>query len=288
MRKPTVSLFGALFFSLIVSPVAGGERGYLPALDEIYWHQGHMISFMPIAEEPEPMIAVVIDDMGVNRRLSERAVKNLAAPVTLAYLAYARNVQQQVDAAKADGHEVILHLPWESDHADADPGPNHLSVAMTKERLNKKLEANLDAFTGYTGVNNHMGSRFSRHRPGLEVVMEELARRGVFFLDSVTTQDSLAGKVSEEHGIPTLYRNVFMDHVERPAALSAALREAENIARHHGSAIVIGHPKDLTLAALEAWLPAAEAKGFRLVSLSELLRHRREKADIAAAAVRTQ
>jgi polysaccharide deacetylase 2 family uncharacterized protein YibQ len=238
------------------------------------------LAFMPKAPHAEdmpatrPLIAIVIDDAGVDVRRTARAVVNLKAPVTLSYLAYGPNIQKQVTEARKYGHEVMLHLPWEPDSGRADAGPHHLSVEMTPTQLQHHLLANLDGFTGYTGVNNHMGSKFSHDRAGLDIVMTELKKRGVYFLDSRTTPHSLAETVAREHQIPATHRDVFLDNAETGEFLTAALRETEEAALKNGSAIAIGHPKDMTLAALEAWLPAVEAKGFQLVSITTLLQYR--------------
>ncbi|MBI3440522.1 MAG: divergent polysaccharide deacetylase family protein [Proteobacteria bacterium] len=234
---------------------------------------------VPPSPSSKPMIAIVIDDVGVDQKRSARAVNELNAAVTLSYLAYSSHVLQQVAAAKAHGHEIMLHLPWEADNAKEDPGPNHLSVSMSTEQIQKNLLANLDGFTGYVGVNNHMGSRFSRYRPGLELVMAELQKRHVFYLDSKTTPNSIAEKVAREYNVPTTHRDVFLDHDENSKMVRTSLEEVEAIARRKGSAVAIGHPKDPTLAAVEAWLPTLETKGFQLVPLTTVISYRQMRYD---------
>ncbi len=295
MKELVRSLLCAFFLSLALMPVAYGAKGYFVDLggEDVSYDATHgalvpvkaeremaAIGLLlgtispPVASPQKPLIAIVIDDAGVDRSKSERAVRNLPAPVTLSYLAYAPHVQEQASEAAARGHEILLHLPWEADSEKADPGPHHLSVNMSRKQLEENLLANLDGFKGYTGVNNHMGSRFSRYREGLEVVMAELRKRGVFFLDSVTTPDSSAEAVARENGLAATHRDVFLDHVEKPEFVAAALRETGEIARHTGSVVAIGHPKEMTLAALEAWLPMMEAQGFQLVSMTTLMQYR--------------
>jgi polysaccharide deacetylase 2 family uncharacterized protein YibQ len=230
-----------------------------------------------VMAETRPLIAIVIDDMGVDQKRSDRAVKNLPSGVTFAYLPYARHIQKQVDTAKQQGHEIILHLPWEADNEKSYPGVDFLSIEMPLNKLRENLKNNLDGFQGYVGVNNHMGSKFSRDKAGLEIVMQELKSRNVFFLDSKTTPKSIAEKIATQHGVRTTHRDVFIDHTETAKAVNKALKEIEAGALRRGSAIAIGHPKDLTLSALESWLPTLEAKGFELVPLSAVLQYREEK-----------
>lgn len=224
-----------------------------------------------------PVISIVIDDMGVDTKRSLRAVDNLPAAVALSYLAYAPRVKAQVDGAKSKGHEICLHLPWEPKSGHADPGPHALTSDMTEEKLQKTLSANLDAFAGYDCVNNHMGSKLSRDRLKLTVIMQALKEKNVTFLDSRTIPSSLAEKIARIHGIAATHRDIFIDHNENPQSVSAALGEIESLAREQGIAIAIGHPKDATLAHLEAWLPSLEKKGFRLITLGEAIALRQQK-----------
>jgi polysaccharide deacetylase 2 family uncharacterized protein YibQ len=305
MKKIIHGVLLAVFLSLAWIPAARSEDKHPLNLNDIYWLGGEDVSYdrhhaamVPLQDarvcfppplisllpapfkvpEARPMIAIIIDDMGIDQKRSERAVKNLKSPVTLSYLAYAPHITTQVAAAKKQGHEIFLHLPWEPD-SKADPGPNHMSVTMPKEQLRKNLLANLNGFDGYVGVNNHMGSKFSRYRAGIEIVMAELKKRGLLFLDSKTTPDSIAERIAREQSIPTTHRDVFLDHVEKPEYISAALLEVEKIALRKGSAVAIGHPKDMTLSALEAWLPTLKAKGFKLVPMTTVIKYRQAKTD---------
>lgn len=298
MRKFLHSVLLAAFLSLTLSGAAYSDIAGIYAHDSdgamydprmgmpvqlketISGFQLPVVSMLPEAipaPDASPMIAIVIDDMGIDLKRSERAVRNLKSPVTMSYLAYAHHIGDQVAAAREKGHEIVLHLPWEADSPKANPGPNHLSVNMTSEQIQKNLQANLEKFQGYVGVNNHMGSRFSRYRAGLEIVMAELKKRGLFYMDSKTTPDSIAEKVAMQFDVPAAHRDVFLDHDESSRRVRVSLQEVESIARRKGSVIAIGHPKDVTLSALEAWLPAVEARGFRLVTLSEVIKHRQMK-----------
>lgn len=229
-------------------------------------------------------ISVVIDDVGLDYKRSARAIA-LPANVTLAFLPYAGHIQAQAAQAAAKGHELMVHLPMEPSRMSADPGPDYLGVAHTAEELEKRIARNLDAFSGYKGVNNHMGSAFTKHAAGLEVLMAALKKRGVYFLDSKTAPDSIAEDMARARGIPVTHRDVFIDHFETAEQVRAALEKTERIARISGYAVAIGHPKDVTLDALELWLPTLAAKGIELIPLSEMIqkRHAANKAYSAAA-----
>ena len=223
---------------------------------------------VPPPPSARPMIAIVIDDMGVDQRRSARAMK-LPGKVTLSFLPYARNLRKQVAEAAASGHEIMLHLSMEPESAEADPGPNVLLTSVSEAELLASLRWNLDQMDGYAGINNHMGSRFTRDLAGMRMVMAELKARGLFFLDSMTSRDSVGARTAREAGVPYATRDVFIDHKDDEAFVDRQLAKIEAQARKHG--IAIGHPHDITLRALKAWLPKVRAEGFDLVGVSRVL-----------------
>jgi uncharacterized protein len=228
------------------------------------------INALPFVSDDRPKIAIVIDDMGIDRTRSRRAV-DLPPPLTLSYLTYGRDLATQTANARAGGHELLMHIPMEPSSAAVDPGPNVLLNGMEETELLKNLRWNLDQFDGYVGINNHMGSRFTSDLDGMRSVMKELASRGLLFLDSVTSPRTKGSRAAKSAGIPHLVRNIFLDHVDDLQSIKDRLRDTERLARKQGHAIAIGHPRDKTLEALAPWLQTIEDRGFQLIPLTALL-----------------
>jgi uncharacterized protein len=220
-----------------------------------------------------PLVAVVIDDMGLDRRRSERAIR-LPGPLTLSYLTYARHLAEQTAAARAAGHELMVHLPMEPENMTVDPGPNALKVELADEELDRRIAWALSRFPGFVGINNHMGSRFTADRGGMERVMAALSRHGLLWLDSRTTPDTAGPRTARDAGVPFAERAVFLDNETGPTELWARLAELASLAHRTGYAVAIGHPYDATLQALAEWLPTVTDQGLALVPVSAIVRHR--------------
>ena len=167
----------------------------------------------------------------------------------------------------------MLHLPMEPT-GRADPGPNALLVSLADADLRARVTAALDSFDGYVGVNNHMGSRFTSFKPGMETVLRLFRQRGLLFLDSRTSAQSLGYQLAEELGVPSLTRNVFLDDDASIDQVRRKLAETEGVARRQGFAVAIGHPHEATLQALAEWLPGVSAKGMALAPITAVLRKR--------------
>lgn len=218
-------------------------------------------------DDTKAKIVIVMDDLGLNKRRARQTVA-LPGPLTLAFMAYADDLDRQITQARAAGHELMLHVPMEPRSTSIDPGPNVLLSGLPRDELLKSINWNLDQTNGVVGINNHMGSRFTSDLEGMQTVTEVLNERGLMFLDSVTSGSSVAHSVAEDAGIPFAVRNVFLDHEDDLAFIKRQLRATESVARRTGIAIAIGHPRDKTLEALREWLPTLSERGFQLVPIT--------------------
>lgn len=225
-----------------------------------------------VAASGTPVVAVVIDDLGLDHARTERAI-GLGGGVTLAFMTYAEGLSQWVAAARARRHELLVHVPMQPLSPLVDPGPNALTTALTETEVRQRLRWGLDRMDGYVGANNHMGSRFTESAAGMSVVMDELKDRGLLFLDSRTTGASACAPLAAARDLPFAARNVFLDNEPTVEAVTRQIVALEDVARRHGSAIGIGHPHDGTLTALAEWLPTAAARGIAVVPLTSAMRH---------------
>jgi len=220
----------------------------------------------PVIDD-RPAIAVVIDDLGVGRKGTE-AVNRLKAPLTLSFLPYAKNLGAQTRAARAAGHELMLHVPMEPVGTDW-PGPDALLSSLEPAEMVSRLRSHLRSFRGFVGINNHMGSLLTADHERMALVMAELRRQDLLFLDSRTTPKSVAAAEAGRHGVPHASRDVFLDSPF--VSITRQLAQVEQIAAKRGVAVAIGHPHDRTIEALRAWLPTLESKGFALVPISTVV-----------------
>ncbi len=222
--------------------------------------------------DDRPVIAVVIDDLGLNRAKTSM-LNDLPGPLTLAFLPYAGNIEAQTEAARLAGHELMVHLPMEP-LGSAWPGPNALITSLGRDEFVQRLETNLNQIEGYVGVNNHMGSRLTSDRGRMDLVMRELRERDVLFLDSRTSPRSVASETASRNGVPNTTRDIFLDHVIDLGKIRSQMAKVERIARLTGSAVAIGHPHAVTIEALTDWLPKLSDRGFVLAPISAVVARR--------------
>ncbi len=232
-----------------------------------------------VASESRPVyraqVAVVIDDMGYRMDLA-RAFLALPCPITLSVLPFTPKAREVIELADQKGVEVMLHLPMEANgRGEAierleTRTPGMLRVSMDSEELRELVRKEMASVPHAKGANNHMGSKFTRNPQKMRIVLEELKKRGYFFLDSLTDSGSVAYKVAGELGMRRFRRDIFLDNSKNEAYILHQLDLLAKIALKKGYAVAIGHPSEATLKALSKGLPDLDKRGIRVVPLSQL------------------
>lgn len=217
-----------------------------------------------------PVVAVVIDDMGISKKRTADII-SLQAPLTASFLTYGKELDNQVKNAREAGLEIMVHTPMEP-HSKADLAPDTLTTRMDTEEIKSGLKIMLDKFHNVKGINNHMGSKLTEDFERMNAVMEVLSERDLFFLDSKTTAFSVAKKAAKQNLVSYATRHVFLDNENKADYILKQLAIAERIARRNGYAVAIGHPKTGTYQALKQWLPTLEEKKIKLVPMSEIVK----------------
>ncbi|HSS45277.1 MAG TPA: divergent polysaccharide deacetylase family protein, partial [Thermoanaerobaculia bacterium] len=151
------------------------------------------------------------------------------------------------------------------------PGPGVVLRSQTIEQITQTLQSDLESVPGAVGVSNHMGSAATADSRVMQAVARVLARRGLFFVDSRTTDTTVAQEVVRRERVPAVSRRVFLDDRATPEAIAQSLAELLTRARAGGSALALGHPYPATLDVLERELPGLASRGVRLVKVSELV-----------------
>ena len=236
----------------------------------LIFHPPKLIPPKPIPQRPR--IAIVVDDLGLDKRVAEELLR-LNAPLTFSILPLQPHSRRIAEQAHARGREIILHLPMEPRGFPLkDPGEGGLFITMGQSNeLMRQLKKDLDAVPFISGANNHMGSRFMEHEAEVRVVLKELKKRGLFFLDSLTTDKSTGSKIARELSLRVGARDIFLDNETGVKDMEAQLDALIRIARDHGKAIGICHPYPSTVTALKGMITKIRKAGIRIVSLSQAL-----------------
>jgi len=215
-----------------------------------------------------PKVAIVIDDLGGENQMSQEILR-WNVPLTLSILPFTPYSKVLAQQAHQRGKEVILHLPMEPHgYPKTKPGEGVLLEEMEDEKLLRQLSSDLEAVPNIKGVSNHMGSRLMEDPGKVRIIMKELKRRGLFFLDSRTTPQTMGLQIAESIGVRATERTLFLDHSQDPEEIKRQLEKLAQLSLETGKAIGIGHPHPSTLKSLKEMIPRMKEKGIEIVPLS--------------------
>ena len=219
----------------------------------------------------KPRIALVVAGLGLSSVVTATAIETLKPEVTFAFSVYGNALEQWIDKARGAGHEIMLMLPMEPyDYPANDPGPDTLQVDHGPEEMLKRLHNVLSGATRYIGITNDMGSKFTSSEAAMKTVLNDLKKRGLMFMDSRTSQYSVAARLARELRVPRAVNNRYIDNDLSEAEILKRLEELENVARTYGAAAGIGRPYPVTIRTLTLWAEDLEERGFVLAPVSAI------------------
>jgi len=264
-RRGEASLFGLPWRA---SPSPAASAPVLPRPKEL--------SPPPAAPSPGRAgalrIAVIVDDLGARRDVFD-GLREIRRPLTVAVLPGLPLSEWTAREATQSGMEVLLDLPMEPyRYPEVDPGPGALLMAMTSQELQTQMGAHLASVPGAVGVTNHMGSRMTEDRARMRTVLDVMAGRRLFLVDGLTSNLSVAYDEAKAQGLRAGRRQVTVDHMAGEAGDRVRWDEVAWWAEKRGEVIVIAHGHPLTGRLLREYVPRWEARGMRLVPVSQLAR----------------
>jgi polysaccharide deacetylase 2 family uncharacterized protein YibQ len=218
-----------------------------------------------------PRVAFIIDDIGYDSAIAD-AFMGLKIPVCLSVLPdtpYSKEIAQNIVKRKK---EMLLHLPMEpKGYPGINPGQDALMLNMDRETIQKIVREDIKKLPGLKGVNHHMGSLFSEDYIRMKYVLDEIKKHDLYYIDSRTTNLTVAFKVAKALGIPAAEKSLFIDNDLNEKTLVYQMERLLGIARNRGEAIGIGHPHLETLNILKKYTEQL-MKEFEVVPVSELVR----------------
>lgn len=218
-----------------------------------------------------PRIALVVGGTGLNPAATAAAIQDLPPAVTLAFAPYGADLARDAAQARAQGHETLLQAPMAA-FDGAAPGPHTLETGASAPEVLADLHWLMTRFTGYVGVGNFLGAKFTADPASLGPVLQELADRGLFYFDDGSSARSTAARLAGKLALPFARADVLLDAgATRGVGFDAALLKLEAIARAKGTAIGMANDLPGNVEQMARFARGLEARGIALVPLSALV-----------------
>jgi len=221
--------------------------------------------------ENKGTLVFIIDDAGNNLKELEPFLR-IQFPFTIAVLPGLPHSAEAAKRIRESGKEVILHQPMEA-IGGQDPGPGAIYSGMSAEKIRAVLSHNIEEIGPIAGMNNHQGSKITMDKEAMQTILAFCNEKGICFIDSRTTADSVVPEVAKQMGIKIAERNVFIDNEQNKNAMLRYITSGLARARKNGSAVMIGHTWSPDLAPLLAeQFPDFVEQGYTLKTASDIIK----------------
>ncbi|MBI5144160.1 MAG: divergent polysaccharide deacetylase family protein [Candidatus Omnitrophica bacterium] len=224
-----------------------------------------------VRKKPGPKVAVVMDDFGYNMNNIDE-VFDIKRPITLSILPNLTYSTKIAQLGRLNGYEVILHLPLEPHREDIPEEVDTINSRMTKSEIAVRLKSAIESVPGVKGVSNHMGSKSTEEKELVRVILADLKKRRLYFLDSLTSEKSVVGEISGLIGERHAKRDIFLDNSNNADDIRKQVLEMRALAFKKGRVIAICHDRKNTVKVLGEMMPGLASEGIEFVTLSELVR----------------
>jgi len=217
------------------------------------------------------VIGLIIDDFGYrNDHISNGF---LQLPGKLTYAIIPGHDYSQLFSKKAydAGYEIIVHLPMENIGKTYGEEEYVLMSYFQDDEIKNRINKAFDNLPESIGLNNHQGSRGTADSRVMTLLAGVIKEKKKFFIDSRTTNNSLAETTMRKYGVPTNKRDIFLDNELDEEKIKIQLLELADVSEEKGIAIGIGHVKPQTLNVLAKEIPVLQKKGFRFEFVSNLV-----------------
>jgi polysaccharide deacetylase 2 family uncharacterized protein YibQ len=218
-----------------------------------------------------PRIVIVVGGLGLSQTSTQNALETLPDDVTLAFAPYGSSLQRWVTKAREEHREVILQVPMEpNNYPQENPGEHTLLVSGGIGNRDD-LHWVLGRMTGYAGVMNHMGARFTADDTALLPFLGEIGERGLYYLDDGTSPRSQAATVGGALNVPVVTADLTLDRNRSAGDIEQQLKELETIARTRGLAVGVASAFPTSVETIARWVDDVESRGIVVVPASAAL-----------------
>lgn len=225
--------------------------------------------------DARPRIGVLVKGLGLSPTLTRQVIETMPGGATLAFSPYTENLQDWIDQARAAGHEVMLETPMEPfDYPLNDPGPHTLLVDADVAEVSRRLDWVMARATGYVGLVNVFGARFTTDGDAMSRVLSTARRRGVGFVYSNIAQRRRLDDIAQAVGVSYAAADEVLDPRGGGATLDPYFLRLEARALQEGHALASMRARPAAVEETARWLATLDIKGYAFAPVSLVLQER--------------
>lgn len=223
----------------------------------------------PVPKPHKGTLIFVFDDAGHNLAQLQYFLR-LPFPCTIAVLPRLAHSAEAARRIRAAGKECILHQPMQAINPNVNPGQGAIKPGMTAAQIRETLNKNIEELWPIAGMNNHEGSLITADENAMQAVLDTVAEKHIYFLDSRTNVHTVVPRIAKERNMVIWERSVFIDNDKNRKAMENEIKKGLKIAEQRGCSIMIGHVFTVELAELLTEMyPTLVEEGYSLSTIAQ-------------------
>ena len=215
-------------------------------------------------------IVIIIGGMGISQTSSQQAIKDLPPSVTLAFAPYGNSLDRWMQASRKKGHELLLQIPMEP-LGQINPGAHTLKTGASFEENIADLHWSMSRITNYVGVMNYLGGKLSSDINTLKPIFDELARRGLLYVDDGSAGNSRAAAVATAYLLPFAKAQIQIDAIRTRREITKNLEKLAEQAKRTGLAIGVANAFPETIELIAKFAKKAPGAGIEITPVSAIV-----------------
>jgi len=218
-------------------------------------------------------VSIIIGGLGINGPLTQRAIDELPAAVTLSFAAQTPGLQGWIDKARARGHEILLEIPMEGSSFDAtEQGSERtLRANLGPDDNRKHLHFSLSRAQGYAGVINYQGEVLLRRSDAAGPILTEFKASGLGLFVDGSFDAPTVGALAQSISLPYKAGFGLIDPVASQSVIAARLENLAENAKTSPGSVGVGFVYPQTIDAVKGWTATLSSQGLILVPATATL-----------------
>lgn len=220
-----------------------------------------------IKSDGKPKIALLITNLGLNRRSTELAL-TLPNQCALGFLPYTKTLKPLLNKAQSSGHEIYLYLPLQTSKSSDNPGKYALTTNLAPEEVAVRLSIILNSHAKYDGVYSSFREVFTDNIQASSSVFEQIADKHLIFIMGRGRADKVVKHFKMHNNI--IPANIVLDEEADRKSIKIKLEALAKLAEKNGVALGYSQGFTLTIEMIREWLPSLQKRGILIVPISAL------------------
>lgn len=217
-------------------------------------------------------VVVIVGGIGVSQTSSQAAIRKLPPTMTLAFAPYGNSLNRWMQEARKKGHEILLQLPMEPfGFPENSPGQHTISSTYGFEENQANLHWLMSRITNYVGVMNYQGGKILADEAALEPVFDEIAKRGLLFVDDGSAGNSKSAEIAKSSLLPHARVQIQLDASRSRQDIAKQIEFLVSEAKRTGIAIGFSNGFTETIDMLAEFSQKAASLGVEITPVSAIV-----------------